>query len=43
MELSSHRELCLLLLTKQWSRRGETKAPFVDVISPRGSLLSFGF
>jgi hypothetical protein len=30
------------LLTKQSSRRGETNAPSVDVILPRGSLLSFG-
>jgi hypothetical protein len=27
-------------LTKQWSRRGETNAPFLRLISPRGSLLS---
>lgn len=25
---------------KQWSRRGETHAPFVQLISPRGSLLA---
>src|SRR5512138_89473 len=29
-------------LTKQWSRRGETNAPFLCLISPRGSLLSLG-
>jgi len=28
--------------TKQWSRRGETNTPFIDVIAPRGSLLSLG-
>lgn len=29
-------------LTKQWSRRGETLAPFLGLIAPRGSLLSLG-
>ena len=30
-------------LTKQWSRRGETSALSLCRITPRGSLLSFGF